>query len=271
MTKFFLALLVCIIFVSCAPKTHRYSGQKEIHQLLGEEFTIQKFSTSSFILYGLLRPAKNNNKTLHVYIEGDGLAWLTRNRQSNNPTPSDSVTRNLVKHDTSNAAVLYLARPCQYQSEEEIKLCNPKFWATHRLAPQVINSLSEAIDQAKKKTGSYDVSLVGFSGGGGAAVLVAAQRDDVRFLGTVAGLLDHKSWTKKQNITPLHGSLNPVDVISKIQTIPQRHLRGTKDPIVIPAAQEQFCKKIRQKNACIEIQNFKHNDKWHNVWNYNMM
>jgi len=55
-----------------------------------------------------------------------------------------------------------------------------------RFAPEVINSFSRAIDTLKEKSGAKYVELVGYSGGGAIAVLVAAGRSDVVGVRTVA-------------------------------------------------------------------------------------
>ena len=43
--------------------------------------------------------------------------------------------------------------------------------------------------------------MVGFSDGGGAAALLAAMRQDVIFLGTVAGNLDIDAWANLQGVS----------------------------------------------------------------------
>lgn len=65
----------------------------------------------------------------------------------------------------------------------------------------MINSLGAAITLAKAACGAEQVILVGFSGGGGAAALLAAMRQDVTFLGTVAGNLDIDAWANLQGVS----------------------------------------------------------------------
>ncbi len=270
--KKILFLCFALALTACAPmsETAIYKKQNRIENLLPSDFVLQKFATDTFILYGLLRPSKNkDNKDLHVYIEGDGLAWITRTKISNNPTPTDNVTAMLAQKDNNSAAILYLARPCQYVENADRKFCDQKYWTSHRLANEVISSLNSAVSQAKNKVNAEKVSLVGFSGGGGAAVLVASRRNDVDFLGSVAGLLDHKTWTEYHKISPLKGSLNPIDKIQNVKNIKQLHLHGSKDDILPFSTQENYCLKLNQKEACKEIQGMQHNAAWYNYWNYN--
>ncbi len=271
-----IAIFCALLFLQgCASQNvhyqNGYSGQKTIEQIATLDLKVQKFYTDDFTLYGLLKTQES--KQLNVYIEGDGLAWISRTQPSNNPTPTDDVTRLLAVNDKGSSSVLYLARPCQYvrgQDKEDEKLCEQKYWTSHRLAPEVIDSLNSAISQAKEKVGAEKVAIVGYSGGGGAAALVASERDDVIFLGSVAGLLDHERWTQSHNISPLTGSLNPYDSAHRLYNIKQRHITGENDKIITSYINERFCEKIerRQEDACEEVENIGHNGAWYRVWDY---
>ncbi len=266
--KLFFCLAILFLH-SCATQQPIYPNQKNIYDLAKDNFMVQKFTTSDFNLYGLLKQSRYNNKNLHIYIEGDGLAWLNRTTPSKNPTPTDSVTKDLAMNDLSNAAILYLARPCQYLPKEEIVNCDQKYWTSHRLAPEVIHSLNSAISMAKEITKTKQVSIIGFSGGGGAAALVAAMRDDVKFLGSVAGLLDHTNWVKKLKFTPLYGSLDAITYIDKIKHIPQKHIASNKDKVIKPIANKNFCEQLPPL-SCESINNLNHNGDWYKVWDYSL-
>lgn len=232
------------------------------------------FNTSSFVLFGLLRPAQAEKQagppagTLHVYIEGDGLAWLSRTLPSNDPTPSNPVALTLARSDRSPGPVLYLARPCQYVEGDERRMCSQKYWTSARFAPEVVQSLNEAISEAMTLTHTSKVALIGFSGGGGLAALLAAQRSDVTFLGTVASNLDHASWTSLHNVSPLHGSLNPIDVAAQLKNLPQRHLSSPADSIVPPLLAQKFCQAIEKPEACEQTPGMKHDGSWEKVWRF---
>ena len=165
---------------------------------------------------------------LHVYLEGDGRAWLTRHRASHNPTPRNPVGLSLAARDYADN-VMYIARPCQYVSFNKNPDCKYPYWTHKRFAPEVIDSVSAVIDLGKKKAKARDLEMIGFSGGGAVAILVSAQRRDVTGIRTVAGNLNHKVWTTYHNINPLKGSLNAVDVAKKVSDIPQIHYVGDLD------------------------------------------
>lgn len=88
------------------------------------------------------------------------------------------------------------------------------------------------------------VVLVGFSGGGAVAALAAAQRSDVLALATVAGNLDHVSWTDHHRVTPLHGSLNPADAAGQLTRLPQIHFVGDRDRVVPRLVVESFIQRL---------------------------
>ena len=64
----------------------------------------------------------------------------------------------------------------------------------------------------KEKSGAKYLELVGYSGGGAIAVLVAARRSDVVGIRTVAGNLDTRAFCKYQHVSALDGSMNPLAI-----------------------------------------------------------
>lgn len=81
--------------------------------------------------------------------------------------------------------VVYLARPCQYVWSP---LCSDIYWTDRRFAVEVVEAMSAAIDRLILP--GQKLHLVGYSGSGAVAVLVAARRPDVVSLRTIAGNLD---------------------------------------------------------------------------------
>ena len=141
-------------------------------------------------------------KPTPVRIEGDGLAWLSRSQVSADPTPMQPVALELAMRQPGGAAA-YLARPCQYVQGPDARNCATAWWTDRRFAPEVVTASSLAIDQLKLRFSAQRLVLVGYSGGGAIAALVAAQRHDVALLVTVAGNLDTQAWTALNRITPL--------------------------------------------------------------------
>jgi hypothetical protein len=206
---------------------------------------------------------------IHVYLEGDGRSWLAPSRASYNPTPRDPVGLSLAAQDAADN-VLYIGRPCQYVSFDKNPNCKFPYWTHKRFAPEIINSVSDVIDRAKQMSQGRGIEMVGFSGGGAVAILVAAQRRDVIGIRTVAGNLNHEVWTNHHKVDPLKGSLNPVDVAKKVSRIPQIHYVGMDDKIIHQSVAQSFKAKAGGNRAqCVQIKEVLgagHTKGWLKLW-----
>ena len=195
---------------------------------------LRKVASPPFLLTTFQTANPSGNNTLTVYIEGDGASWVAPTLPPADPTPLNPVSLILASHDQRHP-VLYIARPCQYLNETELASCYYKNWTTGRFSPEVIESVDNVVSRVKVSTGTQQVRLVGFSGGGVVAALVAARRQDVESLVTVAAPLDVAAWSAFHRINPLRDSMNPMDFIRELSQIRQVHLVGEKDMIVPPA------------------------------------
>ncbi|KKM70090.1 hypothetical protein LCGC14_1444240 [marine sediment metagenome] len=153
--------------------------------------------------------------TLNIVIEGDG-----------KPGIGLSLARSI------GGNTVYIARPCQYSFGKRYTTCDKELWTSHRYSQAVIESMNHAISVMKIRYKAKNIRLIGFSGGGTVATIVAAIRDDVSLLVTAAGNLDHKRWTDFNEIEQLNGSLNPIDYSVALENVHQIHLVGERDDIV---------------------------------------
>ena len=183
--------------------------------------------------------------TLTVYIEGDGFAWISGSQPSDDPTPREPVALQMALAQPQGEAA-YLARPCQYTmgSSASARVCAQRYWTDERFAPQVIHAESQALDELKRRRGASRLILVGYSGGGAVAALLAARRTDVDALVTVAGNLDHRAWAGLHGARPLQGSLNPIDEAHKLVHLAQWHLAGAQDRVVPPQIARSFVERL---------------------------
>ena len=222
-------LALCIFFLLCG--CGLWPGRYETALHIAEDHHLQPlvFQTPSFHIQGFGRFSQPGAPLL-VYLEGDGAAWLNRHRLAADPTPRNPVALRLASLDNA-ANVLYLARPCHYVHD---KACVPSYWSSHRYSKPVILAIDQAIGQAKEMSGSRQVILIGYSGGGVIAALLAARRQDVCQLVTVAANLDISRWTSLHGVTPLWGSENPLSFSEELGKIPQIHFVGAEDDVVPP-------------------------------------
>ena len=206
---------------------------------------------------------------LRLYIEGDGHAWARPDRPSDDPTPWQPVALELAARDPA-ASVAWLSRPCQYLDPGPAadSACDQRFWTDERYAEVVVQSASIAVDQLLAASGARSVELVGFSGGGAVAALVAARRHDVVTLRTVAANLDTAAWTRSHGLRPLRGSLNPADAAGRLASVAQVHFVGAGDANVGPAIAAAYRARFPPPNclSVILVADVTHTEGWAERW-----
>jgi hypothetical protein len=237
--KLFFSITLFILFYGCTSNIPTPEQRLNTALNTDNNLKINLIKTKTFTLFSLQQLSRKC-KNINIYIEGDGLAWVTRSKISNNPTPINPVALKLMKHDNSPCKI-YLARPCQYTNSS---LCEKKYWTSGRFHSKIIQSYQTALDKIKKEYNNTTFKLIGYSGGGAIALLTASQRDDIKQVITVAGNLDHATWTQLHNITPLTQSLNPVNYINHLKNIHQIHLIGTQDTIIPKEVTLSYMKKL---------------------------
>jgi pimeloyl-ACP methyl ester carboxylesterase len=202
--------------------------------------------------------------TLTVYIEGDGRAWLNPWQPSTDPTPPDPIGLRLAAADPASP-LIYLARPCQFVASDA---CDSRLWTGARLSPEIVDLFQRLIDDAMRRTNSARLGLVGYSGGGALAALLAERRSDVAWLVTVAANLDLAEWVRLESIEPLSGSLDPADSAATIARLPQVHLVGGADRVVPPAVADAFVRHLSNPNSARVIVEpaFDHTCCWTAAW-----
>lgn len=211
----------------------------------GAEIKPEVMPSKPYPLQGML-PEPGDYDRLRVYIEGDGRAWATRRNPSNDPTPSNSLVATLAITDKRPS--VYLARPCQFVMTDG---CNPKLWTDKRFGPEVLATYESALNGLKARYNTTQFELVGHSGGGAIALLLAAKRDDVIGVQTIAGNLDTEAWVKVKKLSPLNGSENPAQHVEKLKDIPQRHIIGANDTVMPAVVTQVYMTKLQ--GSCAEV------------------
>lgn len=256
-------LLISAVLASCA---YYYPGEAIRDLVRDRGWKEVQFEAPPFVLTGFVKPGAKFADTLHVYIEGDGRAWIRR-RPPEDPTPTDPVALNLALADGA-PAVLYLARPCQFTTRATKGACALPYWSIRRFSEEVVSSMNLAVSGYKRESGARQIVIIGYSGGGAVAALIAAWRDDVALLITVAGTLDHRVWTSHHQVSPLTGSLNPVDQAARLAAIPQIHFVGADDEVVPPLVAESYMRALPFRNNArvIRIPGYDHPCCWDRDW-----
>ena len=225
-----------LVLTACSSLAPREIPSVEERRIIATEIAREAklvphwYSVAGFQLQGFRR-YQASKEPLVVYIEGDGRAW-ERYGPSDNPTPINPLALRLAAADDASNR-LYLARPCQYTRQS----CEVKYWTSHRMASEVVDAYQQLIENEMREGEFSGVRLVGFSGGGAIAALLASRLSNccsVVDLRTVAGNLDHRLWTKQLALIPMSGSLNAADIAAPINHIPQLHFIGRDDRVILP-------------------------------------
>lgn len=218
-----------------------------------------------FRLLGFERAADAQpDRPLVVYLEGDGRAWVSPWRPASDPTPTDPTALRLAAADPGGP-LLYLARPCQYLASAP---CGVALWTDGRLSQRVVAAFQQALDDAKRRSGRKRIGLIGYSGGGALAALLAERRSDVAWLVTVAADLDLAAWTRLHKVDPLSGSLDPADAADRLTGVPQVHFVGAEDRVVPPGIVAGFLSRLPADAPArlVTMPGFDHECCWVDAW-----
>ncbi len=170
---------------------------------------------------------------LVLFIDGDGTPWVHGGRRvAADPTPRAPLALELAA--ATPASVLYLGRPCYFEARMPPQ-CKQSLWTSGRYSPAVVESMSAAANSYIAEHRFRRVLIVGYSGGGALAVLMARRLPGVAGVVTIAGNLDPDAWTKLHGYLPLDGSLNPSLEPPLPSALKQWYYVGGRDTNVPPS------------------------------------
>ena len=251
------ALVVLQLFGNgCASPAKRMDATAEA---LG--FTRSVVTTPVFAHRLYARLNEQPPPTLHVYLDGDGSPWLGRYVVSADPTPRNPMVLQLMAADPSPS--VYLGRPCYHGLRAP--RCTPKLWTQERYSEAVVASMTDALRQVIAMIGTRRVVLIGYSGGGTLAMLLAERLPETAAVLTVAGNLAVAQWAAYHRYSPLRGSLDPASRGALQAEVQQIHLAGGRDGNAPARLAEHVCK--RQQSAwLIVFDEFDHTCCWRSIW-----
>jgi pimeloyl-ACP methyl ester carboxylesterase len=180
-------------------------------------------------MHVLERPQPADAGTLRVYLDGDGVPY--RNGKASGNPSGRSIPLGLELFLRDPQAQVYLGRPCLFFQGPLPAGCDSRLWTTHRYSEETVAALMATLSHLTEEHDATDIELVGYSGGGTLALLLAARRTDIAQVTTIAAPLDHAAWTRFHGHVPLTGSLNPLSEPRAIR-LRERHLLGERDSVV---------------------------------------
>ncbi|MBL5965555.1 alpha/beta hydrolase [Lelliottia amnigena] len=261
---FFTGILISLSFllVGCVTDDSRITA-KEIaqHSMLSRD----DIQTNPFLIATWSRITAPVH-SLRVYIEGDGFAWKSRTQPSDDPTPRKPIGLTLAATD-KNQNVLYIARPCQFIGPPLPAHCDKRVWTSDRFSPSVIDAMNDALSQFVKQYPGVKLELIGYSGGGNIAAILAERRTDVRSLRTVAGNLDVAYVNAIHHVSAMPDAVSAIDRASALRTMPQLHFSGDADKTVTPEVAQRFQRAVGGTCSQVDIvSNMTHGSDWAAIW-----
>jgi hypothetical protein len=223
----------------------------------------RSFGKKSELTQKLQSPDKSRSSgVLHIYLEGDGSPWRHRTIIMPDPTPRSPLMLKLMAIDPHLSA--YLGRPC-YNGTSNDPGCDHSLWTSGRYSKAVVQSMAAAIRSLAKRLQVSELWLLGHSGGGTLAMLLAAEVQAVTKVVTIAGNLDTDAWTDFHNYTKLYSSANPAKLPALRETVTQWHLLGGRDRVIPTALVRDAI--ARQKTAqTFMLPGYSHGCCWSQVW-----
>lgn len=214
MKKLFIFLsFLCFVLCSCSTMKTKPP----------EDFCYKEIQTDDYVLASWQK-IRDEDSIIKIYVEGDGNAYNSKGYPTKDPTPKSHFLRDIAFNDTSEN-VVYLARPCQYIKSNNY---NSVDWTTGRFSVKIVDNMAQAIKQI---AGNRRIILIGYSGGALlCGLIINNYRQELNIVKwiTIAGLLNHTSWTRYFDYVPLKKSLD-LDVVPDIE---QTHYIGKKDTVI---------------------------------------
>lgn len=252
------ALCAATLLAACASPTRNAADR--ISELGFASSTVRGVGFDHLVVES---PPQAGCRVVRVYVEHDGTPWLTPDTVSADPTPRRPLALELMGRDSG--CRVWVGRPCHFGHQRDAG-CDPAWWSHRRYSDEVVRSMAAVTNRlVDARPGVHEVVLIGVSGGGTIAWLMARHVPSTTAVVTVAGNLDVRAWTDRHGYSPLDGSLDPARSEPLPQAIVQWHLAGAKDRNVPPALAAGVV--ARQPRArLVEIPDFDHECCWVERW-----
>jgi pimeloyl-ACP methyl ester carboxylesterase len=217
---------------------------------------------SSFRHRSFARLDPRAGSLLVVFVEGDGSPWVGGGRKiASDPTPRMPLALRLAA--ITPGSVLYLGRPCYFEPAMPAG-CSEELWTSARYSRRIVDSMASAAQSFAAAHRFSRIVLVGYSGGGTLATLMAPAMPSLAGLVSVAGNLDPDAWTRLHGYLPLDG-LNPALQPPLNPALSQWYLTGERDTNVPAQVNERYLRRV-SPDRIWSYPRFDHKCCWERLW-----
>lgn len=257
-------LLLSLVFVlGCTFAMGCTTPAERLDRRAAEQgFTRHEVAGVGFVHALYQRGALADAARLHIYIAGDGTPRDAARYDPPDPTPTADPTFELMSLDP--APSILLGRPCQHITGA----CDPLHFTLGRYGEPVVASMAVALRSflvEQQARDSIELVLIGYSGGGTLATLLAARLPEAIALVTLGANLDTAAWVARHGYEPLIYSLNPAERPPLRESLVQLHLRGGLDTNVALGNARRWID--AQPDAHLRtFERFDHGCCWTQIW-----
>ena len=254
-----LPLLVAVTLLLCACAT---PSQRYAREALALGFASDVISGDPFRHVVYSAGLDTDVDALHVYVEHDGTPWIDGTIVSDDPTPRTPFALELMARDSGPR--LFLGRPCYFETRVDAG-CSTLMWTHRRYAPEVVRSMAAALRAFLVRHAYRQVVLIGYSGGGTLAWLLASHIPQTTTVVTIGANLDTEAWTKLHGYDPMLGSLDPAREPPLPASITHVAFVGDRDENVPPSIVRSFAARHPATHV-VDLARFDHRCCWLERW-----
>lgn len=217
--------------VACAALLSLFgcAAPQPLRDALADGFTAEPVAGAGFVHTVLTRRGAGSAMPLHIYIEGDGTPWQLGRVPARDPTPRNALALRLAALDDHD--VIYVGRPCYFGHAADPG-CDVSQWTSGRYGNGIVESMAAVIRRLLGDGPQRPIILIGYSGGGSLATLIADRLDGVLAVLSIAANLDTDAWTRQHGYLPLSGSLNPANLKNTARQTLHVQVIGSDDTVV---------------------------------------
>lgn len=262
----FSTVALSLLAAACVPMSAEHQEIKA-EQIARPAFMVERDFKATGMELKVWERMHERYAPANVYIEGDGNINAIGGPFSEDHSPKNPVAIALASRDKSKN-LAYISRPCQFRESWDEKACPEALWRGSKYSDAVLASYNQILDQMKALWNISEFNLIGYDGGANIAAVLAATRNDVASLRTVAGILNPDIVYDKQKHPLDNNYVSAMDAAPQLASMPQHHFIGAGDEHVPPAVYHSFRQKMGE-SECVHytlVPDADHEAGWVEKW-----